>query len=99
MEPHARARASRVSSAAVDRPGETIQVAVTTRPAIPATFQMAGAAYGRKKRRCVFSIPRDQAEMIMKPDIRKNSRVSETGSARDSPLQPPPQIVGRAPAD
>ena len=44
MEPHARARLSRVSSSAVGRPGETIQIAATTKPAIPAMFQMAGAA-------------------------------------------------------
>ena len=37
--------------------------------------------------------------MIMKPDIGKNSRVSETASARDSPLKPAPKIVVSAGAN
>src|SRR5207302_8430469 len=36
---------------------------------IPAMFQSAGAAYGRKKRRWALRIPRHHAEMTMSPVI------------------------------
>jgi hypothetical protein len=53
-----------------------------------APFQRTGAAYGRKKRRWLFRMPRQKAERTRSPVPGKRMRTSRTVSSRRSPEKP-----------
>ena len=80
--PHASAKASRCSWASGGRARFANQVPAASMATMPATFQSAGAAYGRKKRRCVLSTPRHHAEITMSPVMGNRMRTSVIVSSR-----------------
>src|SRR5256886_7561948 len=56
-------------------------------------FHTAGAAYGRKKRRCVLRTPRHHADTTISPDIGNKRRIKLTARARASPVSPAPNTA------
>jgi hypothetical protein len=74
-------------------------VPAAARAAIAAAFHSAGAAYGKKKRRCVLRMPRHQAENTISPDIGNRRRIRTTARARVSPARPGASTVVTAGAN